>query len=479
MKVSFHLRGPAGLPPSFEHGGPLIRIGRDPQLELSFSGSAAELVSWRHARIELSADGACVSDLGSTNGTYLNHRRLSERAALKVGDRIQLGQSGPLLEVAVLDLKEKLPPSFPPVKAPQPIDRRDAGPTTDKDRRDAGPTTDKDRRDAGPTTDKDRRDAGPTTDKDRRDAGPTTDKIDKDRRDAGPTSKPASSRSPGATPVSPPAMPRRLTGATLFVGLVSSMQRRQRKVFLAIGAAVFVLAGLVGYLLWKPAPAPTATPLSGQEIYNRVVRSTAWVVVAGMKSMGTGTLIDKEQRLLLTAYHVVLGHEDEEIFVFFPAFDTKGEPIEKREYYTSWRYPYQDFIHVRRIVKKHPEHDLVLLELERVPQDVPPLPLAESSPRPGEQVHTVGNPGASQLWKYTQGVVGQVSEIEDPPYRDQRIKAWMIVTQAPINHGDSGGPLVNDAGQLVGVNSSGLAEAQQINRCIDIREVKALLDARP
>jgi S1-C subfamily serine protease len=444
MKVLFHLRGPAGLPPVFEHGGPLIRIGRDPQSELSLTGNAAESVSWRHARIEVSGDGAYVSDLGSTNGTYLNARRLSERTALKVGDRIQLGQTGPLLEVAVLDLKENFPPPPMPLKPRLAQERRDA---SSAER------------------------AGNSFLK-------QLSSRPADETPLPPPSPPAPPPAPGVT--APPASaPRRITGATLFVGLVNTMQRRQRRVFLVTGAVVLVLTSLVGYLLWRPVPPPpqqTPTPLSGTEIFNRVVRSTAWIVVAGKVSMGTGALIDKEKGRLLTAYHVVLGHENQEIFVFFPAF-YDGKLIEKREHYTSWNYPYQDFIHVKRIVKKSPEHDLALLELERVPEGVSALPLAEESPRPGEQVHTIGNPAASQLWKYTWGVVGQVTEIEDPPYNNQRIKAWMIVTQAPINPGDSGGPLVNDACELVGVNSSGLTDVQQVNRCIDIREVKALLAA--
>jgi hypothetical protein len=118
----------------------------------------------------------------------------------------------------------------------------------------------------------------------------------------------------------------------------------------------------------------------------------------------------------------------------------------------------------------------ILELLESVPDNVPELPLASASPEPGQQVHTIGNPGEGLLWKYTDGVVGQVAErseeFRDP---DQKIHAWMIETQAPINPGDSGGPLVNGAGELVGVNSSGRTRATAINHCIDIREVKALL----
>lgn len=55
-------------------------------------------VSQFHARI-FSRDGAWfVEDLGSTNGTYLNSRRLTSPSQLRAGDRLKLGK-------AVLELR--------------------------------------------------------------------------------------------------------------------------------------------------------------------------------------------------------------------------------------------------------------------------------------------------------------------------------------------------------------------------------------
>jgi hypothetical protein len=56
-------------------------------------------VSWQHARIDWTSDGADLSDLGSTNGTYLNGRRLTARTPLHPDDEIRLGQHGPALKV--------------------------------------------------------------------------------------------------------------------------------------------------------------------------------------------------------------------------------------------------------------------------------------------------------------------------------------------------------------------------------------------
>jgi len=50
-------------------------------------------ISRRHARIEICRNGYEVEDLGSTNGTFVNGRRISARTPVSVGDRIQLGRT--------------------------------------------------------------------------------------------------------------------------------------------------------------------------------------------------------------------------------------------------------------------------------------------------------------------------------------------------------------------------------------------------
>jgi len=50
-------------------------------------------VSRRHARIEFADGRYILEDLGSTNGTYLNGRRLTEAAPLKDNDVIEFGES--------------------------------------------------------------------------------------------------------------------------------------------------------------------------------------------------------------------------------------------------------------------------------------------------------------------------------------------------------------------------------------------------
>src|SRR5262249_42926364 len=91
----------------------------------AFAGKDAQQVSWEHARIDLTPQGARVSDLKSTNGTYVNGQRLQQPAALQVGDQVRLGQTGPTLKVMALDLSEAAPRVKPP---PAPAKARPPGP---------------------------------------------------------------------------------------------------------------------------------------------------------------------------------------------------------------------------------------------------------------------------------------------------------------------------------------------------------------
>ncbi|MBA2610040.1 MAG: FHA domain-containing protein [Actinobacteria bacterium] len=52
---------------------------------------ADSMVSQLHARLFRDAKGFHIEDLGSTNGTYLNGRKVGGPAKLKKGDRVRVG----------------------------------------------------------------------------------------------------------------------------------------------------------------------------------------------------------------------------------------------------------------------------------------------------------------------------------------------------------------------------------------------------
>ena len=62
-------------------------VGRDSNCDLTISEQA---VSRQHVKFERTADGFMVTDLGSTNGTWVNGKNI-ETAILRSGNRIRIG----------------------------------------------------------------------------------------------------------------------------------------------------------------------------------------------------------------------------------------------------------------------------------------------------------------------------------------------------------------------------------------------------
>jgi hypothetical protein len=73
---------------SFPLGGQRIVLGRDASCDIVLSDSS---VSSEHARLSLDSGGWRVVNLLSTNGTFVNDKRVSNDA-LRHGDRLRLGR---------------------------------------------------------------------------------------------------------------------------------------------------------------------------------------------------------------------------------------------------------------------------------------------------------------------------------------------------------------------------------------------------
>lgn len=68
-----------------------VTVGRSEQNTVPIDGD--EFASARHARIEPRRDGVWVSDLGSTNGTYVNGVRIDRPRKLVTGDVVRAGET--------------------------------------------------------------------------------------------------------------------------------------------------------------------------------------------------------------------------------------------------------------------------------------------------------------------------------------------------------------------------------------------------
>lgn len=75
----------------------------------------------------------------------------------------------------------------------------------------------------------------------------------------------------------------------------------------------------------------------------------------------------------------------------------------------------------------------------------------------GEPVYAIGNPGGTQFYgSFTAGVVSAIDRLTSSS--DSGYTSVVIQHDAAINPGNSGGALVNSYGQVVGINSSKIAD---------------------
>jgi serine protease Do len=119
-----------------------------------------------------------------------------------------------------------------------------------------------------------------------------------------------------------------------------------------------------------------------------------------------------------------------------------------------------------------PERDLALLRITPEGRDlitrqlggIPYLSLGDSDlVRRSDEVLALGYPLGQQSVKSTNGIISGHEH-------------HLIQMSAPINPGSSGGPLLNIKGEVIGVNSSGVTEAQNVGYAIPINTLKTILN---
>jgi serine protease Do len=94
--------------------------------------------------------------------------------------------------------------------------------------------------------------------------------------------------------------------------------------------------------------------------------------------------------------------------------------------------------------------------------------------RVGENVIAIGNPfGLDQT--VTRGIVSGVNRIL--PETPLSLSEPLIQTDTPINPGNSGGPLLNMCGEVIGMNTAIVPDAQNIGFAIPINLVKSVVPA--
>ncbi len=225
---------------------------------------------------------------------------------------------------------------------------------------------------------------------------------------------------------------------------------------------------LVGSLAWcaalqgsRAAEPPKATTCaeSVSDIYDRVSPAVVFITATSInpysltdrveRVVGSGFVVDVSG-LVLTNSHVAFGRQS------ITATLDDGTVL------------------AAQLVGADPVFDLALL---RIPQpSTGTLPIATPGDservRVGEEVLAIGNPmGLDQT--LTRGIVSAINRIlPETPFS---LMEPLIQTDAAINPGNSGGPLLNRCGEVIGINTALIPEAQGIGFAIPINLAKAVL----
>ena len=397
------IRSREGDPRSLEIAKERLVIGREEGCDLLLED---DKVSREHAALSVNPEGhIIVEDLRSTNGTYVNGRRITEPTHLGPDDELRIGESqinASVIEpgtgaprtmlagpgMTVQQGAQSAPPSAPSPVVPPPPPQEPAPQYTPPPQAAPPPMT----------------------------APP-------------PVGAPQAASPPSGAPASPSRIER--------IMLRKSVKRAQiiaaiagAGVLIAILVVVLFVTGAIGGEEEEAAPPPTAS-----EIITSVKPSTAQI--RGIDSqgqsvgLGSGWVLDAQNGLIVTNGHVT--NEASEFTVRI------GDQTEERP---------------ATVVGVAPCEDLAVLKVQNT-QGLKTLPLgSQANVQQGDQVIALGYPAsllADSALTTTQGVVSIVKT--SVTLTDGSTYANAIQTDAAINPGNSGGPLVNLDGELVGVNT--------------------------
>jgi len=164
---------------------------------------------------------------------------------------------------------------------------------------------------------------------------------------------------------------------------------------------------------------------------------------------GSGFVIDKEGHIL-TNYHVIAEARQVEV------------TLHNRKKYKA------------TVVGTDPPHDLAVIQI-KAPDLVPAILGDSRNLQVGQKVYAIGNP-FGLAGTMTRGIVSSIRPVREP---NGAMIDEAIQTDAAINPGNSGGPLMNWHGEVIGINTMILSNANQsagIGFAIPINTAKAVLN---
>ncbi|HJZ58940.1 MAG TPA: serine protease [Gemmataceae bacterium] len=237
----------------------------------------------------------------------------------------------------------------------------------------------------------------------------------------------------------------------------------------------------LGLLLGLVSGSSRTLALDPPTVYRNTVGGVVWIenyLPGNRVTSGSGFLVDRSRRLVVTNYHVT--DNEETVDVYFPV-RAEGKIADDRDDYRKNRTALAKAgaYSPGRVVAYSTSQDLAVLSLRAIPDAAPALRLATTDPQPGSEVNLIGNPAGRPLWRWCAGTKPGVGRVQ-ATYKgfargDLSVDFKAIHCYASSFGGNSGGPMLNDDGEVVGVCQSGGGEGGLYCSAVHYSEVKELL----
>lgn len=195
----------------------------------------------------------------------------------------------------------------------------------------------------------------------------------------------------------------------------------------------------------------------GPSVVSIVVESQASTIFGTVMQSGAGTgVIISSDGYILTNNHVVGNSKSATVML------DDGTVYENVE-----------------VVGSDPLNDIAFMKIKDA-KDLPTVTLGDSSTvKVGQQVVAIGNALGQYQNTVTTGIlsgIGRPVTAGSESGSQQEDLVDLLQTDAAINSGNSGGPLVNMAGQVIGINTAIVADANNIGFSIPINSTKGLIE---
>ena len=274
--------------------------------------------------------------------------------------------------------------------------------------------------------------------------------------------------SPSPLPPPPPPTSQRPSRAGRVVGAATACAVLSAGVSYATVKLTESGTSKVTYVATAPGTAGGAAGSTVGDLHQLLAKVTPAVVAIEVGSgtgsdatpvaAGSGVVISNDG-LLLTNAHVVHPTDQAGKAISNPVFTVKMS---------------DGTVRAAKVLSASDDYDIALMQLTDT-TDLHPLALADATLlRVGDAVVAIGN--ALNLGDAPTVTTGIISALDRTVRESSSVTLHgLIQTDAAINHGNSGGALVNANGELVGINSAGYTDAQNIGFAISVATIKPLL----